>query len=343
MADLFAETDCFVFPYRQIDASGVYFLTKSLNKWTHRQPRRDVRRGRRGRSARAADPARGSAGPGGAMAAAIRDDPARPTTSPPSSAWLEIGHATRDVYQQGEAACGLSRPRSAGCVDRHRWSRRWSRIRAGWRRCPRRQPRRRRPSASRPATAIDWSRTGISPRGSATTRSPASGVRHPLHLRRADRWTTSTTNGAATATATTTSSRARGLSLVARAPSGPLGPGAIESGMLRSRWSGGYGVFEIRMRVPAGRGLWPAFWLNPEDQRWPPEIDVVEIVNNGRDDTRQSFHFLHPDASPRATVAGARGSTASRRSRPASTTPAAFTCSRSSGRPSACATASTAS
>lgn len=92
---------------------------------------------------------------------------------------------------------------------------------------------------------------------------------------------------------------ARGLSLVART-SGTLGPGAIESGMLRSRWSGEYGVFEIRMKVPPGRGLWPAFWLNPQDQKWPPEIDVVEIVNNGRDDTRHSFHFLHPDGAPDA-------------------------------------------
>jgi glycosyltransferase involved in cell wall biosynthesis len=33
MAELFEETDCFVFPYRQIDASGVYFLVKSLGKW----------------------------------------------------------------------------------------------------------------------------------------------------------------------------------------------------------------------------------------------------------------------------------------------------------------------
>ncbi|HXI57713.1 MAG TPA: glycoside hydrolase family 16 protein, partial [Polyangia bacterium] len=88
-----------------------------------------------------------------------------------------------------------------------------------------------------------------------------------------------------------------GLALVARLPSGsPARPGAVESGMLRSRWTGEYGVFEIRMRVPAGRGLWPAFWLNPQDGSWPPEIDVVEIVNNGRDTTRQSFHFLHPDS-----------------------------------------------
>jgi beta-glucanase (GH16 family) len=47
------------------------------------------------------------------------------------------------------------------------------------------------------------------------------------------------------------------------------------------------------MKVPRGRGLWLAFWLGPEDKRWPPEIDVVEIVNNGRDTRLDSFHFLH--------------------------------------------------
>ena len=83
------------------------------------------------------------------------------------------------------------------------------------------------------------------------------------------------------------------LALVARiAPGATAGPGRIESGMLRSKWSGQYGYFEIRMKVPPGRGLWPAFWLNPQDARWPPEIDVVEIVNNGRDTTRNSFHNL---------------------------------------------------
>jgi len=33
MAALFVEADCFLFPYRQIDASGVWFLTKSFGKW----------------------------------------------------------------------------------------------------------------------------------------------------------------------------------------------------------------------------------------------------------------------------------------------------------------------
>ena len=84
----------------------------------------------------------------------------------------------------------------------------------------------------------------------------------------------------------------KGLALVARVPR-EMKSGQIESGMLRSKWSGQYGYFEARMKVPPGRGMWPAFWLNPQDAVWPPEIDILEIVNNGRDTTRNSFHFLH--------------------------------------------------
>jgi beta-glucanase (GH16 family) len=89
---------------------------------------------------------------------------------------------------------------------------------------------------------------------------------------------------------------ADGLALVARVPDGvSLAPGNVESGMLRSKWSGQYGYFEARMKVPAGVGTWPAFWLNPQDMTWPPEIDVVEIVNNaaGNTTTKNSFHFVH--------------------------------------------------
>jgi len=91
-----------------------------------------------------------------------------------------------------------------------------------------------------------------------------------------------------------------GLSLVAKVVNG-LKPGGIESGMLRSKWTGQYGYIEARVQVPRGRGLWPAFWLNPEDKVWPPEIDIMEIVDNGRDSTRNSFHYVHGKG-PRKTA-----------------------------------------
>jgi beta-glucanase (GH16 family) len=83
-----------------------------------------------------------------------------------------------------------------------------------------------------------------------------------------------------------------GLDLVARVTDG-LRPGGIKSGMLRSRYTQEFGYFESRLKVPPLRGAWLSFWLIAATGRVPPEIDIVEIVNNGRDTTRRSFHFLH--------------------------------------------------
>lgn len=51
------------------------------------------------------------------------------------------------------------------------------------------------------------------------------------------------------------------------------------------RFSQAYGRFEARLKVPAGRGLWPAFWMLGENLNrdgWPlsGEIDVMENVGS---------------------------------------------------------------
>ena len=56
-----------------------------------------------------------------------------------------------------------------------------------------------------------------------------------------------------------------------------------------------YGRFEARLRLPAGKGTWPAFWLMPEASSygvWPRsgEIDIMENVGYARDSIVGTVH-----------------------------------------------------
>ena len=60
-----------------------------------------------------------------------------------------------------------------------------------------------------------------------------------------------------------------------------VGPCDITSARLETQglFAGTYGRFEARIKAPVGLGLWPAFWLLPDDDIG--EIDIMET--NGRD------------------------------------------------------------
>jgi beta-glucanase (GH16 family) len=53
--------------------------------------------------------------------------------------------------------------------------------------------------------------------------------------------------------------------------------------------------FEAKIKFPDQDGFLPAFWAKPNDETWPPEIDVVELFQKGagRPDTHYSHHYLH--------------------------------------------------
>ena len=54
-----------------------------------------------------------------------------------------------------------------------------------------------------------------------------------------------------------------------------------------------FGWFEIRCRMPKGKGMWPAFWLLPSNKTWPPEIDVLEILGHETDKVYLTNHYTN--------------------------------------------------
>lgn len=64
------------------------------------------------------------------------------------------------------------------------------------------------------------------------------------------------------------------------------------SGVLTSAgsFSQQYGYFEVRAQVPEGKGLWPAFWLLADHGKWPPELDVMEVIGDSTNYVHQTTH-----------------------------------------------------
>jgi beta-glucanase (GH16 family) len=69
------------------------------------------------------------------------------------------------------------------------------------------------------------------------------------------------------------------------------------SGMIAShpRRGGGfmtqYGYIEARIKVPSGKGFWPAFWTLPWPVAHPPEIDITEVLGDSITTHRMHYHY----------------------------------------------------
>ena len=66
----------------------------------------------------------------------------------------------------------------------------------------------------------------------------------------------------------------------------------------RDRVATRYGRIEARMRLPGGQGIWPAFWMLPQDPTYggwaaSGEIDIMEAVNLGGTGGNQIYGTIH--------------------------------------------------
>lgn len=68
-----------------------------------------------------------------------------------------------------------------------------------------------------------------------------------------------------------------------------------------------YGRFEVRAKVPDGKGFLPAFWMMPTDEsyygQWPKcgEIDIMEVLGDRTDTVHGTLHFGEPHTQKQGT------------------------------------------
>jgi len=64
----------------------------------------------------------------------------------------------------------------------------------------------------------------------------------------------------------------------------------------KGKFSWKYGRFEARIKMPKGKGVWPAFWLMPEDAvygGWASsgELDIVEVIGDKPNTDYGTIHY----------------------------------------------------
>ena len=88
-----------------------------------------------------------------------------------------------------------------------------------------------------------------------------------------------------------------------------MGSGAFTSGRVNTmgKHEFKYGFFESRLKVPAGNGFLPAFWLMTGDEQkygqWPVcgEIDIMEVLGDAVNQNHGTIHFGLPHKQDQGT------------------------------------------
>jgi beta-glucanase (GH16 family) len=90
--------------------------------------------------------------------------------------------------------------------------------------------------------------------------------------------------------------------------------GQVISARMNTREAWKYGYMEARIKLPKGKGTWPAFWMMPTDQSlgWPAcgEIDIMEEVGTHANYTSSSIHckaYNHPNNTQKTAEKLTRG------------------------------------
>jgi beta-glucanase (GH16 family) len=71
------------------------------------------------------------------------------------------------------------------------------------------------------------------------------------------------------------------------------------TGWITSRQSWKYGRFEARIKLPVGRGIWPAFWMLPLENKYGKgvasgELDIMELWGHLPSQVKGTIHYGWP-------------------------------------------------
>lgn len=81
--------------------------------------------------------------------------------------------------------------------------------------------------------------------------------------------------------------------LTLRSQKRQMGGREYTSGLVETtgKFSFQYGRVEVRAKLPGTKGMWPAHWLLPDSGKWPPEIDIMELVGHRPNRVHMTNHY----------------------------------------------------